>query len=80
MPLMSAVLSCEPKWTIAKSLTGIGVMSMAAPPTATTGLPSGPVIPEISSATPSATAAASRPESAPEASPRQPAPSAGGGY
>ena len=39
MPEVSANLSCEPKWAIAKSLTGIGVRSMAAPPTATTGLP-----------------------------------------
>jgi hypothetical protein len=65
MPTIRACLSCVPKCAIANSLTGTGVRLIAAPPTATTGAPSGPVAAAVSSATPSATAPASRPAAAP---------------
>src|SRR5262249_23597898 len=48
-----------------KSLTGTGVRLIATSPTATTGLPCGPMSPAISWATPSAAAAASSPQPAP---------------
>src|SRR5262249_35949034 len=59
-----------------KFLTGAGAESMAAPPTATTGEPCGPVIPATSWATPIATnavirpVATPRPHSQPRAAPR----------
>ena len=65
MPASRASLSCDPKCTIAKSLTGMGVRLIAVSPTAITGAPSGPVIAAASSATPSATAAVIMPASAP---------------
>ncbi len=58
-------MSLLPKWAIAKSFSGTGVRLIATPPTAITGLLSGPVIPATSSATPSATAADRSPASAP---------------
>jgi hypothetical protein len=64
-PVSSASLSWAPKCAIANSLTGTGVRLMATSPTATTGLPSGPLTPAVSWATPSATAPASNPETAP---------------
>ena len=73
MPASSTVLSWLPKCWIAKSLTGIGVRSIAALPTAITGSPAGPVRPATSWATPIAAAAASSPVRAPVmAAPRRP--------
>jgi hypothetical protein len=65
MPVISASLSCDPKCTIANSLTGMGVRLIAVSPTAVTGAPSGPVMAAASSDTPSATAAVSTPVTAP---------------
>src|SRR5207247_9488638 len=55
----------EPNVELAKIFTGAGVESMAAPPTATTGEPSGPVIPATRWATPIATNAVIRPVATP---------------
>src|SRR5215469_13287651 len=51
MPATRTVLSLAPNAEMAKFFTGAGVASMAAPPTATTGEPCGPVIPATSCAT-----------------------------
>src|SRR5215469_1322671 len=67
MPATRTVLSLAPNAEMAKFLTGAGVASMAAPPTATTGEPTGPVIPATSWATPSATHAVIRPVATPRA-------------
>src|SRR5215471_1778883 len=61
------VLSLAPNAEMAKFFTGAGVASMAAPPTATTGEPCGPVIPATSWATASATNAVIRPVATPRA-------------
>jgi hypothetical protein len=61
MPLTRTSLSFEPNAVIAKSLTDGGVKSIDRLPTATTGEPSGPVIPATSWPTPIDTAAVSRP-------------------
>jgi hypothetical protein len=50
---------------MAKFFSGAGVASMAAPPTAITGEPCGPVIPATSCATPIATAAVINPVATP---------------
>src|ERR1035438_3030557 len=69
MPLSRTSLSSRPKCWIAKSLTGTGVRSMAALPTAITGTPPGPVMPATSWAAPRAIAAASSPAAAPVSGP-----------
>src|SRR5215831_10285093 len=61
MPGTRTRLSLEPKAEMAKFFTGAGVLSMAAPPTATTGANCGPVNPATSWATPIATKAVIRP-------------------
>src|SRR5215831_20482752 len=61
MPATRTRLSLEPKAEMAKFFTGAGVLSMAAPPTATTGANCGPVNPATSWATPIATKAVIRP-------------------
>ena len=65
MPATSTVLSLEPNAEMAKFFAGGGVKSMAAPPTATTGEPCGPVIPAASCAIPIATAAVIKPVATP---------------
>ena len=65
MPPSSTVLSAVPNAEMAKSLTGSGVRSMAAWPTASTGELAGAVSPATSCAAPIATAAASTPATAP---------------
>src|SRR5215471_7785378 len=67
MPATRTRLSLEPNAEMAKFFSGAGVASMAAPPTATTGEPCGPVIPATSCATPSATNAVIRPVATPKA-------------
>lgn len=61
MPSCRTSLSFSPKFRIAKSFTAAGVRSMAAPPTAVTGLASGLTAAETSSATVSAANPASSP-------------------
>ena len=63
--MIRTVLSCEPNAEMAKFLTGGGVWSMAALPTAATGEPWGRPIPATSWPTPSATQAIRRPTSIP---------------
>src|SRR5579859_5403513 len=65
MPTTSAVLSLVPNVEMAKSLTGSGVRSMAAWPTARTGEACATVRPATSWPTPIATAAVSTPATAP---------------
>ena len=65
MPPSSTVLSWAPNAEMAKFLTGGGVRSMAAWPTASTGELCGTVSPAASCAAPIATAAASTPTTAP---------------
>ena len=65
MPPSSTVLSAVPNAEMAKFLTGSGVRSMAAWPTASTGELAGAVSPATSCAAPIATAAASTPATAP---------------
>src|SRR5262245_32098625 len=65
MPPSSTVLSALPNAEMAKFLTGGGVRSMAAWPTASTGEPCGAVRPAASCAAPMATAAESTPTTAP---------------
>src|SRR5579859_1274917 len=64
MPTTSAVLSLVPNVEMAKSLTGSGVRSMAAWPTARTGEACATVRPATSWPTPIATAAVSTPATA----------------
>ena len=65
MPPSSAFLSSVPNVEMAKSLTGCGVRSMAAWPTASTGEACGTVRPAASWPMPIATAAASTPAGRP---------------
>src|SRR5690348_3301653 len=65
MPATRTRLSLEPKAEMAKFFTGAGVLSMAAPPMATTGANCGPVNPATSWATPIATKAVIRPVATP---------------
>jgi len=65
MPTSSAFLSLAPNVEMAKSLTGCGVRSIAAWPTASTGELCATVRPAASWATPIATAALSTPATAP---------------
>src|SRR6185437_12079077 len=64
-PPTSTVLSPVPNVEVAQSLTGNGVASITACPTASTGDAAGVVSPANSCATPIAAAAAMRPETAP---------------
>src|SRR5215471_17081220 len=80
MPVTRTRLSLEPKAEMAKFFTGAGVLSMAAPPTATTGANCGPVNPATSWATPIATKAVIRPVATPRprcAQPDAPPPPSG---
>ncbi|MFE6209494.1 hypothetical protein [Streptomyces sp. NPDC057889] len=54
MPSCRTILSFVPKWRIAQSFTPAGVRSIAAPPTATTGLDSGRTAADTNSAVASA--------------------------
>jgi hypothetical protein len=65
MPAIRTRLSLAPKVEMAKFFTGAGALSMAAPPTATTGANCGPVNPATSWATPIATKAVIRPVATP---------------
>ncbi len=65
MPATRTRLSLEPNAEMAKFFTGAGALSMAAPPTATTGANCGPVNPATSWATPIATKAVIRPVATP---------------
>ena len=80
MPATRTRLSLEPNAEMAKFFTGGGALSMAAPPTATTGANCGPVNPATSWATPIATKAVIRPVATPRprcAQPDAPSPPSG---
>lgn len=64
-PQLQYQLSSSPKWRIAQSFTGVGVRSIAAPPTAVIGPASGRTATETNSATAGAANPASSPLSAP---------------
>src|ERR1700742_563374 len=65
MPVTRTVLSLEPKFAMAKFLTGGGARLMAASPTTAQGAPWRTVRPETNWPTPMATAAVSTPTAAP---------------